>query len=464
MSTVWYPQVRATLQVVFDGFGGDDTSPTVVQLIPQSMQACLNGYKEADTWELTFDAKALPFSPDFIRAIGVEIYAFDAGSVNPPAEAFATDENLLVAGLADNADISYGDDGRTFTCDGRDYTALLIDKQWNPEKKVTVNVLLSKWVQDTVDEAVGAKKHGGRTILVEYVGANAEPMVGQHGSVTKTKKNGKPVQPPKDGTGGTSVWDVIYLTVQREGLICFIRGFKLIITDPQTLTTQNAVASRRVAYGRNLQTLQVERKLGKEKVPQIIATSHSSKARGSIEARFPEKSDTTTTGIGTNKDEQVRVVIRGVEDVAALKKCAEAYYNSIARAEAKISFTTKSLTDMGDRSMLTLRAGDPVIIGFDPFTDALFHNMSREERYQSMIQQDYSKPVAALVADEYDRIEQFLRPFYTQSMTVNWDAKDGITLDVEAANFVVPTRDDHTANADPVGTATKQPKSTDPIE
>lgn len=462
MSQVYYPQCRAILSVVFDGFGGDDSEPTIIQVIPQEGQVFLNGYKEADTWELSFDAKSLPVSPDAIRAIGVEIYMFDAGSVNPPVEAFANDENLLCAGLADNCDLSYADDGRVFTCDGRDYTALLIDRQWDPRKKVPVGKLISKVVQDLVDEAVGSKKHGGRTLIVEYVNDKAEPTIGQHGSITKTKKNGKPVQPPKDGSGGTSYWDVIYRMVLREGLICFVRGFKLIITDPQTLTLQNANKVRKVAYGRNLQSLSVERKLGKEKVPQVIATSYSSKERGSIEAKFPEKKDKTTTGIGTNKEESVRVVVQGVDDPKALKRYAEAYYNSLARAEASISFLTKSLTDLEDRSLLTLRAGDPIAIGFDPFNDAVMQALDVDARYQNLIELGYSRPVATLIAREYDKLDQFKRPFYTHEMNVTFSVKDGISLDVQAVNFVAPTRDDATAKADPKATAKKKAKSTDP--
>lgn len=455
MSEVYWPQCRAILSVVFDGFGGTDSEPTILQVIPRDAQVHLNGYKEADTWELAFDAKSLPVSPDLIRALGVEIYMFDAGSVNPTVAAYANDANLLVAGLADNADIQYGGDGRSFTCDGRDYTALLIDRQWDPRRTVPVGKKLSEAVQTLVDEAVGAKKHGGRTIVVEYVNDKAEPIVGAQ-STTKTKKNGSPVKT------GVHYWDVIYRMVAREGLICFMRGFHLIISDPQTLTLQNAVKSKKVAYGQDLASLKVERKLGKEKVPQVIVRSYSSKARTVLEAKFPAAQQVPTTGIGTNKEETQSFSISGVDDVETLKKIAECKYNSLARAEAKVHFTTKSLKDVNGSSLLSLRAGDPIVIGFDPYNDTVMLKLTPEGRYQNLLEQGYSRAVAALVAQGYDKIEQFKRPFYTKEVGVTWSHKDGISLDVEAMNFVSADRDDATAKANPRATTRKLPKSTDP--
>lgn len=438
MSQIVYPQCRMVLSVVFDGFGGGDTDPTVIQVIPKDAQVYLNGYKEADTWEASFDAASLPISPDLIRALGVEIYMFDAKAVNPPVEAYATDENLLCAGLADNADLSLDPDGRLFTCDGRDYTALLIDRQWDPTKTVPVGDPLDVAVQKLVDEAVGSKDHGGLTLIVEYVNDKPVPVVGRQ-STTKTKKNGRPV---KDGT---TYWDVIYRMCLREGLIVFVRGFKVIITDPQTLTLQNANRTRKVAYGRNLRSLKIERKLGKEKVPQVIVTSYSSKQRTAIEAKFPTSKDKVATGIGTNKDETVRHVVAGVDDVDTLKKIAETLYNNLARSEAKLHFTTKSLTDLDARSLLALRAGDPVAVGFDPFNDVVMQALTPEARYQHLISLGYSRSVAALVAREYDNIDQFQRPFYTKEVNVTWSHKEGLTLDVEAINFISIERDDVTA-------------------
>lgn len=485
MSQVFYPACRVILSVVFDGFGlkggvtdpfskrGGDSDPTIVQVIPRESQCNLTGYKEADTWSMSFDAKALPFSPDLIRAINVEIYMFDAKSVNPEAEAFASPDHLVLAGIADAATLEASGNGREFTCDGRDYTALLIDKHWDPKIRVPVGSKISKVVQQVVDIAVQSNTHGGRTLTVEYVSTQPEPIVGQYH--TKTTKKGKPVKK------GETAWDVIYKICISEGLIVFVRAFKVIITDPQTLTLLNANKARRVAYGRNLSSLKINRKLGKEKTPQIEVTSYSSKLRQQIIAKFPESKDQVTTGIGTKKDDLAFFVVNGVDDPVVLKRYAETMYNNLARGEAKIHFTTRSLTDLTDRvevaqdalgfpnfsirsglDMLQLRAGDPIIIGFDPFNEQVMESSTPEQRFQYLREQGYSSSIARLVSVEYDRIDQFKRPFYTRDVEIKWSSKEGITLDVEAVNFVSLGRDDVTAKT--VGALPKIPKSTDNSE
>lgn len=486
MSQVYYPQCRVTLSVVFEGFGAgqrlvngladpftEDTAPMIVQVIPKASQVNLTGYKEADTWSLTFDAKALPFAPDIIRSVAVEIYMFDAKAVFPSEQelwALSSEENMLVTGLADNTEITYSGDGREFTLDGRDYTALMLDKHWDPRTRVSVGKPVSVVVQEIVDLSTGATKHGGRTLTVEYVSEKPEPVIGQYRS--KTNKKGIPV---KDAQA-SNAWDVIYKLCLTEGLIVFVRGWKVIITDPQTFTLQNANKVRKVAYGRNLSNLKVSRKLGKEKVPQIAVTSYSSKKRKPIKAVFPTEKDPAPTGIGTKKDEVLNFEVDGVDDEVSLRRYAEAMYNNLARGESKIEFSTKSLTDLSDEQsldansfdlvargldMLKLRAGDPVVIGFDPFNEQVMESSSPEQRYQYLISQGYSASVAEIVATEYERLDQFQRPFYVRDVGIAWAHKEGITIDVEAINFVSVARDDKTATADPAATSRKVAKSTD---
>lgn len=482
MSQIYFPQCRVTLSVVFENFGGAnifdpfaaEDAPQIIQVIPKDAQVNMTGYKEADTWSLTFDAKALPFSPDIIRSVAAEIYIFDAKSVSPSdAElwSLSSEENMLVTGLADNAEINYSSDGRVFTMDGRDYTCLMLDKHWDPRTKVSVGSPISKVVQEIVDLSTGASKHGGRTLTVEYICDKPEPVVGQY--KTKTNKKGIPI---KDASA-SNAWDVIYKLCLTEGLIVFVRNFKVIITDPQTLTLQNANKTRVVAYGRNLSNLQVTRKLGKEKVPQVEVSCYSSKQRKPLRAVFPAAGQETTTGIGTKKEETIHEVVRGVDDLDVLRRMAEARYNMLARGESQIRFTTKSLTDLSTEQsvnantpfdivargldLMKMRAGDPIMIGFDPFNEQVMESADPAQRYEYLLSQGYSRPIAELVAAEYDRIDQFKKPFYVCDVGVTWSHSDGVSLDVEAVNFVVLNRDDATAIADPDATTRKRSKSGD---
>jgi hypothetical protein len=294
MSRVYYPNLRAVLSVVFDGFGGGDSEPTVVQVIPMSATIHLNSYKEADTWEMTFDAKLLPFSPELIRALGVEIYAFDAGGIGQDIRDFANDDNLLVAGLADNATLRISESGREFSLSGRDYTALMLDRQWDPSKRLNVGQPVDVVVQQLVDEAAGAARTG-RTLTVEYVGQGHAP--GSARGRERRTKRGLPIKESK------SYWDVAYELCLRQGLVVFVRGSKVIITSPQVLTTANAARTRRMIYGRDLESLEVERKIGKERVPQIAVRSYDPKTRRTLEAVFPAAKEKAKTGVGTDRDE-----------------------------------------------------------------------------------------------------------------------------------------------------------------
>lgn len=439
-TTVFYPKCRATLSVVFDGFGGGDSEPMIIQVIPRKCQVYLNGYKEADTWELEFDAVFLPFDPGIIRSVAVEIYLFDSKSTDADVSTFATAENRLVTGLADNAEMVVGKEGRSVKMDGRDYTGLLADRQWDPKVKVPSGKPLTDVIQKLVNEGVGAAKHGGQTLTVVWASDDPIPVVGV--TATKTKKNGTPV---KDGS---NFWDVIYRTCLREGKIVFVRGWEVVISDPQTLTLQSAAQAAKVAYGRNLSQLKISRKLGKEKVPRIKVISYSPNEKKQITAIFPEGKEPTTTGIGTEKDEERLFVVRGITSKAALKKYAEAMYNNLARAEATVSFSTRSLLDLSEKqvNLLRLRAGAPVVVAFDPFNMEVITKMTAEQRFTYLVDLGYTRAVAATVADAYYHIAAW-RILYTQEVSVQWSHEEGITIDVQAMNFVSPERDDLTGVA-----------------
>lgn len=438
-ATVYYPKCRASLSVVFDGFGGGDSEPMIVHVLPRTCQVYLNGYKEADTWELEFDANELPFDPGLIRSLAVQIYLFDSKSTDADVFTYATEENLLVTGLADNMELTVGKDGRSVKMDGRDYTALLADRQWDPRKKVPTGKLLTKVIEDLVNDGVNAAKHG-QTLKVVWASSDPIPVVGK--SATATKKNGTPV---KDGS---NYWDVIYRTCLRESKVVFVRGWEVVISDPQTLTVQSAAAAAKVAYGRNLSALKISRKLGKEKVPRIKVYAYNPVTRSQIVAVFPEGKEPVKTGIGTEKDEERVFTLRGNVSKAAVKKHAEAMYNNLARAEATVSFSTRSLMDLSEQqvNLLRLRAGAPVVVAFDPFNQEVLTQKTAEQRYTYLVDLGYSRAVASVVAEAYYHIAAW-RVLYTQEVNIQWSHEEGVTIDVQAINFVSPERDDITGTA-----------------
>lgn len=468
--SVFYPQCYATLKIVFDGFGGGEKAPVVLNVRPRNAAVHCNGYKEADTFDLDFDAAAFPFSPELVRSMAVELYMFQTDQLTSEVKDYLNDfNNLAVTGLVDEASYHAGSDGRSFHISGRDYTALMLDRQWDPTKKVPVGQSLADTVQALVDEASGAATHG-RVLTVKVVGVDATPTLAPEDQknsalitagkyrVHTTKKGKTTLRVPTTGRGhmhtnkkgvpvkgGSNYWDVIYRLCIRHGFIVFVRGTDVVISKPQTLTQSTLNRLRCVAYGRDLASLDVSRKMGKETVPQIKAISYDPVSMKPISAVFPTDAKTRTTGIGTKKNEIREVVVDGITDPGVLLEYAEMYYNALARSEASFKFSTKDLRDLYGNDLIWLRPGDPVQLGFDELKPEDFRDISQEERLDNLLALGYDIQVATLIAQEYDKINQFRQPVYSKTVDIAFGADSGIQIDVEAVNFISVGRDDASA-------------------
>lgn len=451
---VYYPQVRLNFSVVFDGFGGPDKPEKFRDIKPKTVNVHLNSYKEADTFEATFDAKAFPFSPEVLRSAAVEIYAFQTDDfVDGPPPGWAQTDNLLVSGLIDTATLSQSADGGTFTVTGRDYTALMIDRQWDPSEsghkgRVPVGRSLKDTVQKLVDEAAQANLTG-RILTVEIDESEVNPKTGRiEKTVTRAKETIKvgdrKSKRKKRGIvvkSDSSYWDVIYKLCQSYGFIVYVKGHKVVITKPHVLFAQAADDIHRVAYGKNLANLEVERKLGRESVPQIRVRSYSSKERRTLEGRFPPGTDRVQTGVGTFKEEYKVMTVRDVDDEKILKEIARTAHQTISRGEGIVRFSTKHLRDLNSKDLLQLRPGDPVAIQWDAFKAgelmALPNDPSGIAKKMKILQDaGYSDQIARLVAQQFDKLNYFRQPFYTKEVNLTWDATQGLQLDVEAQNFI----------------------------
>jgi hypothetical protein len=251
-----------------------------------------------------------------------------------------------------------------------------------------------------------------------------------------TNKKGVPQK------GGSNYWDVIYRLCIHHGFIVFVRGTDVVISTPATLTEATEGRIRKVAYGRDLKTLDVERKLGKETVPQIEVTSYDPVAKAAISARWPPEQPAKKTALGTRKDEVRLVVVHGINSPAVLEDLAYMYYHNLARSEGVIRFATRDLKDLDGNDLLFLRPGDPVQLGFDSINDEEYHALDELGRYDKLLSLGYADSVAWLIATEYDKINQFRQPFYTKDVEFSWDVNDGININVTALNFISPGRDD----------------------
>lgn len=440
---VFYPRCHALLSVLFDGFGGDDT-PKVFHVLPRQATVRTTGYKEADTWELEFDARALPVSPEQIRSMEARIFMYAADAIDDPFEKyFSLDSEAAIIGLADMSTARWGSEGRSFSVEGQDYTALLLARPWDPTRRVPIGKPLDLLIQDLVDEGLafkpGAKK-GQTTLAVKFVSPDAPPRV-DDASMYKTKTKGQHVK------AGTNYWDVIYGLCLSNGFVCYVQGQTLQITTPQTLFKDSRAKAHRVAYGRDLAWIEIERKHGKEVTPQIVASVYDPKTRRQVQAIYPEKipkpaeMGKVVAGIGVKRDERAYVTPPyGVRTEPELRRFAEAYYNDIARGEMCWRFATKFLTDINGKDMIGLRAADPVLIDWDPFNKEEMHALDPGKRAELLVDLGYSRDVAQAISSNWSLVVRHEHPMYCREVTRTWSQDDGLEISVEARNFIAVGR------------------------
>lgn len=488
--SIFYPQCHAILKVVFDGFGGDDSDPTVIHVLPRSANVHLNGYRQADTFDLEFDGKAFPFSPELIRAAAVEIYLFQTDGLVPAVDNYINPDNLTITGLVDDAALEGSSDGLVFRCSGRDYTTLMLDKQWPVGRPIPVGKPIDSVVQQLVDECThysrgtaaveefinattGLPAHlqNANTLNVRFIGDGDVPTAHQvsktttakvqtikptvGGSHSRTNKRGIPVR------SGKSYWDVIYSLCLQHGLIVFVRGNDVIISKPQILSDAGRQDVKHLSYGRNLGSLNIERHMGREQVPQIVVSSYNEDTGDTLEAKWPPDSGlasgakakgvgqggqgsaaATLTGIGTVKETIKRYTFPGIRDKAQATEIAKTIYQTLGRSEAKIHFSTIDLKDLRGNDLLTAKPGNGFEIGFDEIKVEMLREMSVPQRESKLRQLGYSETVAHLIATEFDKINHFKATYYLKDLSLSWSNSTGISIEGEAINFISVGRDD----------------------
>lgn len=433
IKTEYHPRCHALLSVVLDGRGAADTEPLLIEATPKAASVSLNGYHEADTWTLDFDARSLPFDPELVRSAAAVIYMYAATGTDDDRE-WAVPEFERVRGLCDEDKLSISADGQYVSMSGRDYTGLLLDVEWDPRKRIPSGMDLVRTVKAIADAAAppGALQ---RFDVVFDSRFGTPPIVGA--ARRSTKKKGLWVKP------GKSYWDVIYEMVLHEGYIVFIRGEQIIITDPRTQTATSAATSPRMAWGRNLASLQVSRKLAKERVPQIVLTSYDPETKQRIEVTYPARHDSAPkTSLGTKKDEVMYLPgPAGVRDRATLLRMARVRYDNMARAESVYRFETLALSALDGEDLLQLVAGSPIRIGFDPFNAEQMRALTTAQREEHMLSLGYSPRLSAFIAAYFDRIDQFRQPYYTRLVELKWSTSDGLRVTVEAVNYAYEPRE-----------------------
>lgn len=456
---IYYPDCWCNAKATIDGLGGKDSAELILdRLRPVSATVNLNGYNQADTFECSFFLDDLPVSPEVIRGMSVDLYMWHSDKVSREPDQHLTGDNLKVTGLIDEAEVSYSSNGKVLRVSGRDYTSLFIDKKWPPGESIETGRELGATVQAIVDEFQGGK---GAKMLVVYSADQAQPVVGAVGQGITTKKAA--VKKPTTSSGrsrttkkrlpvqsGRTYWDVIFELCLSYGFVAYVRGTDIIIHEPKSLDEEAKASALYMAYGRNLAELNIARKFGRNAAPSVVATYYDPESRTHKEVEYPGKKE-HPKGYGTQTTNYRRVVPpAAIQDDETMRAYLKAAYEMFGRSEATVRFSTKALegikgdlvTERGSRDLLRLRPGDPVAIGIDTTERRdLSEKKTAAERRDILVNAGIRENVAQVIAERYDHLDQLRRAFYTKEVTLSWDIKSGLQVDVQAINYIVATRD-----------------------
>lgn len=499
--------------------GPDGYASHIFSAIPLTAGVELPGYRQAGKYNLTFAFRDMPFDPRTIRALAVKVYLgcvtvqewADSmeveGGMGTLQDLVKKKENLVITGLADDIGTDFGDKGSTLKIEGRDYRGLFLDaKVSDPTvlKKLKLNKPIDEVVRQLFSYHPLTKKMPVESVAASFWPDSKIPLVGSQESVTRINKgaNGQQVnQPVKGEATGLSYWDVVTNFCFLVGAIPYFDGQVLTIRPvrslydqqragvegnptpfddgkPRTVQYEGADSEqllfRRMVYGRNIEKMTVNRKLGGLKVPTVrcVSTDTGSKDRGLkrlIEARFPpekgkavpkaapdsEKNEAATaTDVapdGTAKEEIVTVAVPGVQDKKTLLAAAQAIYEEIGRGELKGSISTKDLASFGggpnDADLLRLRPGDAVQLLVDaagtrslPAVVSDLNNlesMSMEKAVEAIAKRfGGDKKIAKVIAFTAQNRKKTLQDiFRVNTVKFSW-GKNGVGVDFDFHNFI----------------------------
>lgn len=496
---VFYPQCRAILQVIFDGYGASvrDSRPLVIPVLPKSCTVHINSYNQADSFQLVFEAGDLPIDPRLIRAGAAEIYLFQASSASDSSQVISRRQPLVdadtggqrrrdpadtlamemdtpierdkftlgnkprIAGTFDDSDIELSSSGKWVTIKGQDYTAYLKGIQYPPNPNGTARRIPTGQRLDATIAALLSEADPDGQLSLDVRGIEKIPIVGA--KEVRGNKRGIPVEQ------GTSYWDIIYKLADRHGLIAYVDGLEVVLSRPKTITDRDTATIRRMAWGRNLEHLALRRHLGKEQSPTIVVKSYDERSGKTLTAEFPDGTIDRSVIIDSSKggkpkvhrrvkestrrskkngkvkttvrerDEYQIVTVRGITDPVVLRNIAENRYHLLGKAERTVTATTRDLHDLRFADILNVTSGDAFAIEWDEFNREILADPSiaEEAKVRHLQQRGFNTDVAREVARRYDMLRALDRPLRFKEGTIDFDVDDGIKIEMVLQDFLV---------------------------
>jgi hypothetical protein len=456
MSGPYYPQGALTLRVLWEDFGNKGNAKLqevyTLPVLARRLSVNINDYTQADTFSCEIDYKQFPFDPRSIRACGVTISMQDMKrlfySGRNPLEIKPTQDNTIFQGFADEESIRFDETARTVKLEGRDFTALLIDRPWleePPDLSRPLNIILEQILSNLKETA---------SIELKNLVKGDLPTLGKYANSFSEQSQ------KKSGKKSESYWDVIQDLVSRAGLIGYIELDKLVISKPRVLYDEKKALS--FVYGRNLKNLDFKRKLGRRKNfnVHVLSLNPESKTEPVINAYIPEEATAEWAKEMGLKAERIKIPkldaqgnktddqdapfitfrVPNIVDKGHLINVGQELYEELGRQQIEGSFSTRDMeTHDGLKdcvNLLSLRNGTPLKIVIDQGDMAgLAKQSTTEQKTKFLIDRCYSPKVARALAETLTN-PRFTQPFYTKGVEFTLDSENGFEIKVEFINFI----------------------------
>lgn len=503
--------------------------------IPISAHVELPAYRQAGKFRLTFDYNDLPIDPRIVRSLGVTIYLdtvngtdfADAlgrppqpgvnGAMMRPSSKLSilqpTLENCALQGLADNWHVVHTATGSLVTIEGRDLRGVLLDSPITPEMLADVDLSLP--INEVVKLIISKHPHY-KQMSIDCPDAadwpnKTIPSPGTANGITsfmhrvKRGKDGKLIRVPNANADANALnfWDLITKYCTLVGAVPYFTAETLWIKPARSLYDQQGVSAygatlptpfrdgitrdvgekqptryRRLVFGRNIEEMTVERKMGGRtpSVVEVVSLDTSSKNRGAqkmLIARWPNPEDASYTdpnppivknakGATVSKvtpsgsdglKDVTRVSYPGITDQKRLQQIAQDLYEEIGRQELGGNVRTRSLASFGagneDPDLLRLRPGDAMQLMIDASqlrtyapTVSPLNEFERTDagslitRLTTQFGGD-SNLARAIVATTRNAVTELQNTYRVANVVFDWDVKSGVAIAFDFHNYVV---------------------------
>jgi len=449
LSSFYYPDAHLDMQIVFENYDAPKNA-LALRARPIAVSVVRNTYNKADTWQVTFDAKDLPLTPESVVTGNIDIFLYNklrvlddvaqtANLVGPLGSAedelFRIGLKPVVSGIFDDFTVDYSDQGRFATITGTDFTSLYTGRPWPVDKRIKANNTVKQAIQILMDEVDTGNRHSINLVVEPN---DLSTPVASSQALKTSKKQIKPA--------AKNYWDAMYEMAIRYGFILFVRGRDVVLTKPKTFE-EGKTEYKRLQWGSdfgNLLSIRSSRRMGRQTTPIIRAIAYNDKSRKRIVEEFPPKNSTLrrlleakVIGVNVPKNEILEVVLRGINSKSVLKEAAESLYTLKARGEQTLQIETRSLTDSQGNNLLEIQTGDAMYLSLDPAFSDFLEVKSSEER--KAILRNYgitNEKILQEVATAIENTNNFRRPFRVKEATFDWGIDSGLAISMNLQNFV----------------------------